>query len=181
MSLDRNPVVSYVDVETAAELAAACEERFADSELLLMAAAVADYRPTEVAGTKLKKDAERLELALERTDDVLAALAARRRPDQTIVGFAAEHGAGLEGARDKLARKGLDLIVLNDISRPDIGFDAPDNEVTIVTATGEEHVPRAGKGEVAGAILDAIQNILNPEEYNRGDGAARAARSRRPG
>ncbi len=181
VTLDRNPVVSYVDVETAAELAAACEERFADTDLLLMAAAVADYRPTEVAGTKLKKDAERLELALERTDDVLAALATRRRPDQTIVGFAAEHGEGLEAARHKLERKGLDLIVLNDISRPDIGFDAPDNEVTIVTATGEDHVPRAGKGEVAGAILDAVQNILNPEEYNRGDGAARAARSRRPG
>jgi phosphopantothenoylcysteine decarboxylase/phosphopantothenate--cysteine ligase len=184
VALDRNPVVSYVDVETAAELAAACEERFADSDLLLMAAAVSDYRPPDVAATKLKKDAERLELALERTDDVLAALAARRRPDQTLVGFAAEHGEGgeaREAARGKLERKGLDVVVLNDISRDDIGFDAPDNEVTIVTATGEAHVPRAGKGEVAGAILDAIQDILNPEEYNRGDGAARAARSRRSG
>src|SRR3954447_21193384 len=130
--LDRNPVVSYVDVQPAAELAAACEERFADSDLLLMAAAVADYRPPEAAGTKLKKDAERLELVLERTDDVLAGLAARRRPDQTLVGFAAEHGEGDEArdaARGKLERKGLDAVVLNDISRADIGFDAPDNEV----------------------------------------------------
>jgi phosphopantothenoylcysteine decarboxylase / phosphopantothenate---cysteine ligase len=184
VTLDRNPVVSYVDVETAAELAAACEERFADCDLLLMAAAVADYRPPDVAGTKLKKDAERLELALERTDDVLAALASRRRPDQTLVGFAAEHGKGgeaREAARGKLVRKGLDAVVLNDISRADIGFDAPENEVTIVTSTGEAHVPRAGKGEVAGAILDTVQDMLTSEEYNRGDGAARAARSRRSG
>jgi phosphopantothenoylcysteine decarboxylase / phosphopantothenate---cysteine ligase len=184
VALDRNPVVSYVDVEIAAELAAACQERFADCDLLLMAAAVADYRPPDVAGTKLKKDAERLELALERTEDVLSSLARRRRPDQTLVGFAAEHGEGdevLQAARGKLERKGLDAVVLNDISRDDIGFDAADNEVTIVTASGEVHVPQAGKGEVAGAILDAVQDILNPEEYNRRDGAARAARSRRPG
>jgi phosphopantothenoylcysteine decarboxylase / phosphopantothenate---cysteine ligase len=149
-----------------------------------MAAAVADYRPADVAGTKIKKDAARLDLPLERTADVLAALAARRRDGQTLVGFAAEHGPGgeaREAARDKLERKGLDAVVLNDISRPDIGFDAPDNEVTIVTATGESHVPRAGKGEVAGAILDAVADILISEEYNTADGPARAARSRRSG
>src|SRR4051794_35842872 len=132
VSLDRNPVVSYVDVETAAQLATACEERFADCDLLLMAAAVADYRPADVAATKIKKEADRLDLELERTGDVLASLAAERRPGQTLVGFAAEHGEGIEAARGKLARKGLDAVVLNDISRSDIGFDAPHNEVTIV-------------------------------------------------
>jgi phosphopantothenoylcysteine decarboxylase/phosphopantothenate--cysteine ligase len=179
--LDRNPAVSYVDVETAAELASACEERFAGCDLLLMAAAVADYRPSQVAATKIKKDSANLELALERTDDVLAGLAARRGEGQTLVGFAAEHGSGIEEARGKLERKGLDAVVLNDISRGDIGFDAPENEVTIVTAAGQTHVPRTGKGEVAGAILDAVADFLTSEEYNGRDGAARAARSPRPG
>jgi phosphopantothenoylcysteine decarboxylase / phosphopantothenate---cysteine ligase len=181
VTLDRNPVVTYVDVETAAELGNASAKRFADCDLLLMAAAVADYRPAQAAGTKIKKDVERLELDLERTDDVLAGLAARRRPDQALVGFAAEHGEGLEAARGKLERKGLDVVVLNDISREDIGFDAPDNEVTIVTANGESRVPRTGKGEVAGAILDAVQDLLSRKGYNSEDGAARAARSRRSG
>jgi phosphopantothenoylcysteine decarboxylase/phosphopantothenate--cysteine ligase len=181
VTLDRNPVVTYVDIETAAELGNACAKRFADCDLLLMAAAVADYRPAQAAGTKIKKDVERLELDLERTDDVLAGLAARRRPDQALVGFAAEHGEGLEAARGKLERKGLDVVVLNDISREDIGFDAPDNEVTIVTANGESRVPRTGKGEVAGAILDAVQDLLSRKGYNSEDGAARAARSRRSG
>ncbi len=176
VSLDRNPVVSYVDVETAAELGAACEERFAGCDLLLMAAAVADYRPAQAADTKIKKASERLALDLERTEDVLAALSAQRRDGQTLVGFAAEHGEGLEAARGKLARKGLDVVVLNDISRPGIGFDAPENEVTIVTAQGEAHVPRSSKGEVAGAILDSVQSILTSREYNGSDGAARTGR-----
>jgi phosphopantothenoylcysteine decarboxylase / phosphopantothenate---cysteine ligase len=181
VSLDRNPAVTYVDVETAEELAAACRERFPDCDLLLMAAAVADYRPAEVAGTKIKKGADRMDLELERTDDVLASLGAERRPGQILVGFAAEHGEGLEAARGKLERKGLDAVVLNDISRSDIGFETAENEVTIVTAAEETRVPRAGKGEVAGAILDTVQNFLTSDGYNSVDGASRAARSRRSG
>jgi phosphopantothenoylcysteine decarboxylase/phosphopantothenate--cysteine ligase len=181
VALERNPAVAYVDVETAAELAAACAERFPGCDVLLMAAAVADYRPAATAETKIKKDAPSLALELERTDDVLAGLAGQRRPGQLLVGFAAEHGDGLDAARGKLERKGLDAVVLNDISRPDVGFDVPHNEVTIVTAGAERHVPRTGKGEVAGAILDTVQDILTSEEYNPEDGAPRAARSRRPG
>jgi phosphopantothenoylcysteine decarboxylase/phosphopantothenate--cysteine ligase len=181
VALDRNPAVEYVDVETAAQLAAACAERFADCDLLLMAAAVADYRPARAADTKIKKDAASLQLALERTDDVLAGLSAQRRAGQVLVGFAAEHGEGLEAARAKLAAKGLDAVVLNDISRADIGFDADENEVTIVTAAGERSVPRAGKADVAAAVLDAAQEALIGEEYNSDDGAARAARPRRAG
>ncbi|HVE67381.1 MAG TPA: phosphopantothenoylcysteine decarboxylase, partial [Solirubrobacteraceae bacterium] len=172
--LDRNPAVEYVDVETAQQLARACDERFGDCDLLLMAAAVADYRPAAAADTKIKKDAASLELALERTGDVLSGLAARRREGQTLVGFAAEHGddgAATEAARGKLERKGVDAVVLNDISRPDIGFDAADNEVTIVTAAGERKVPRASKGEVAAAILDVIQDLLIRDGYNSEDGA----------
>ncbi|MGH2968457.1 MAG: phosphopantothenoylcysteine decarboxylase, partial [Solirubrobacteraceae bacterium] len=149
----------YVDVATAAELADACRERFPAADVLLMAAAVADYRPREAHAGKLKKSetGAELDLRLERTEDVLASLAATRRPGQRLIGFAAEHGHGaLEHAREKLRRKGLDAVVLNDVSDPAIGFDSPDNEVTIVTAQGDAHVPRAAKADVAGAILDML-------------------------
>jgi phosphopantothenoylcysteine decarboxylase / phosphopantothenate---cysteine ligase len=127
--------------------------------VLLMAAAVADYRPAEPHAGKLKKDAtgSELDLRLVRTTDVLATLAARRRPDQLMVGFAAEHGEGaLAYAREKLSRKGLDAIVVNDVSTPGIAFDASENEVTVLTDDSELHVPRASKAEVATAILDAV-------------------------
>jgi phosphopantothenoylcysteine decarboxylase / phosphopantothenate---cysteine ligase len=159
VSLPRRPGIDYVDVRTAAELAAACRERFATADVLLMAAAVADYRPATVREDKIKKaDAgETLALELERTEDVLSALAAERRPEQLLVGFAAEHGEqAVANARDKLERKRLDAVVVNDVSSPGIAFDAPDNEVTIVTADGEHHVPRATKAAVAAKVLDAV-------------------------
>src|SRR5581483_6763810 len=110
---------------------------------LLMAAAPADFRPADPAARKLKKtEHDSLRIALEPTADIISALAARRRPGQVLVGFAAEHGEGAVAyGRDKLARKGLDAVVVNDIARADIGFDTADNEVTIVTADGETHVP----------------------------------------
>jgi phosphopantothenoylcysteine decarboxylase/phosphopantothenate--cysteine ligase len=159
VSLPRRTGIEYVDVETAAELLAACEERFEQADLLLMAAAVADYRPEHEHAGKLKKDQAggELELRLVRTPDVLATLATRRRPGQLLVGFAAEHGDGaLEYAREKLDRKGLDAIVVNDVSTPGIAFDSPENEVTVVTSEAELHVPKAAKAEVATAILDAV-------------------------
>ncbi len=165
VALPRSARVRYVDVATAAELQAACEAESPSADVLLMAAAVADYRPAAAADTKLKKD-ERTELviALERTPDILSGLAAIRRADQTLVGFAAEHGEGAVAyGRDKLARKGLDAVVVNDIARPDIGFEGPDNEVTIVTTTGERHVPRASKAEVARAILDVVGDLRRTE------------------
>src|SRR4051794_6123630 len=157
VGLARSARVEYLDVETTAELHAAAEGAFAEADVLLMAAAVADFRPSDPAGTKLKKDGrDALSLSLVPTTDVLRALAASRRADQTLVGFAAEHGGGLEEARRKLRDKGLDAVVLNDISRSDAGFDVPTNEVTIVTATTERHVPLATKAEVAAAILDEV-------------------------
>lgn len=159
VALERRPGIEYVDVETAEQLAAAAVERFEAADVLLMAAAVADYRPADPHEGKLKKDAagEELPLRLVRTTDVLATLAARRRPGQLIVGFAAEHGDGATGnAREKLARKDLDAIVVNDIAAPGVGFDSAENEVTIVTAGDERHVPRASKAEVARAVLDAV-------------------------
>jgi phosphopantothenoylcysteine decarboxylase/phosphopantothenate--cysteine ligase len=161
VGLERNPRVRYVEVATAAELKAACEAEFATADVLLMAAAVADYRPTEAAQTKLKKDrSDTLTLTLERTDDIISALAAARRPEQTIVGFAAEHGEGaVEYGRDKLRRKGLDAVVVNDIGRKDIGFEGVENEVTIVTAAGERHVPRTAKAAVAREVLDTVRDL----------------------
>jgi phosphopantothenoylcysteine decarboxylase/phosphopantothenate--cysteine ligase len=158
VSLPRHPRVRYADVGSAAELLAACEAEFPAADVLLMAAAVADFRPSQVAADKLKKEGrDVLELALEPTPDVLSGLAGRRREGQVLVGFAAEHGEGAVAyGRGKLERKGLDAVVVNDISRPDIGFDASHNEVTIVTADGDRHVERASKAEVARAICDVV-------------------------
>jgi phosphopantothenoylcysteine decarboxylase/phosphopantothenate--cysteine ligase len=151
VALARSPRIAYLDVGTAAELEAACEAELPKADVLLMAAAVADFRPPAPADTKLKKDErEELVIELERTPDILSGLAATRRADQLLIGFAAEHGdRAVEYGRDKLARKGLDAVVINDIARADIGFEGAENEVTIVTPRGEHHVPRASKAEVA--------------------------------
>jgi phosphopantothenoylcysteine decarboxylase/phosphopantothenate--cysteine ligase len=153
--------VQVVEVETAAQLLEAARAGFADAHVLLMAAAVADFRPEAAVEDKISKTGrDGLALALEPTEDVLAALAGAREPGQTLVGFAAEHGEGaVERGRAKLERKGLDAVVVNDISRAEIGFDAADNEVTIVTAGDERHVPLGSKEAVAAAILDAVESL----------------------
>jgi phosphopantothenoylcysteine decarboxylase / phosphopantothenate---cysteine ligase len=162
VALERSSRVRYVDVSTAAELQAACEAEFAACDVLVMAAAVVDFRPADVHPGKMKKTADdrELEVRLERTPDILAGLAARKRQGQTLIGFAAEHGDGaLEYGREKLARKGLDAIVVNDVGQAGIGFDAADNEVTIITADGEVHVPRTAKSEVARALLAEVRRL----------------------
>ena len=159
VSIPRAAGIEYVDVQTAAELADACAARFDACDVLLMAAAVADYRPQEPHAGKLKKAATggELNLHLIRTADVLSSLAERRRPGQLIVGFAAEHGEGaLAYGREKLERKKLDAIVVNDIGGAGIGFESADNEVWILTADDEQHVPKTSKERVAAAILDAV-------------------------
>jgi phosphopantothenoylcysteine decarboxylase/phosphopantothenate--cysteine ligase len=159
--LPRQPRITYVDVQTAAELEHAAREAFPACDLLLMAAAVADFRPADPAAGKLKKAGrDGLAIELEPTNDVLGGLAPLRRPGQVLVGFAAEHGDGaLAHGREKLARKGLDAIVVNDVSGAGIGFDALENEVTILTAAGERHVPRATKADVARAILETADGL----------------------
>jgi phosphopantothenoylcysteine decarboxylase/phosphopantothenate--cysteine ligase len=149
-----------VEVETAAELEREALTRAASADLVLMAAAVADYRPVEQLGSKRPR-AGAWSLELEPTEDVLAAIGAARRPGQVLVGFAAETGAdGVERARRKLERKQLDLVVLNDVSRADIGFDSDDNEVVLVTREHAETVPKAGKPAIAAHILDRIESIF---------------------
>jgi phosphopantothenoylcysteine decarboxylase/phosphopantothenate--cysteine ligase len=159
VSLPRADGVHYEDVETAAELETAARRLFPDADVLVMAAAVADFRPPRAAAEKLSKSGrDSLALTLEPTTDILAALAAVRRPGQLLVGFAAEHGEGsVERAREKLGRKGLDAVVVNDISRADIGFDADENEVTIITATGEHELSKAPKRVIARAIIDLVE------------------------
>ena len=161
VALPRPEGVAWRSVGSAAELKEALEEEFDGCDVLLMAAAVADFRPAEPVEGKLRKaDRARLELVLEPTEDVLRGLAAHRRPGQTLVGFAAEHGPGaVEQGREKLRSKGLDAVVVNDISRPDIGFDVDFNEVTILTRGHERRVSRAPKPEIAEAILDAVQAL----------------------
>ncbi|MBM3665965.1 MAG: bifunctional phosphopantothenoylcysteine decarboxylase/phosphopantothenate--cysteine ligase CoaBC [Actinobacteria bacterium] len=171
VALPAPPGVRRVDVETAAELATALEAEFASTDVLLMAAAPADFRPSVSADSKIAREGS-IELDLEPTEDILAGLGARRREGQTIVGFAAETpehnadssaarrgSAGLERAREKLERKGADAIVFNDVSRPEIGFESAENEVVIVEADGEHPVPLASKHSVADAILDRVEAL----------------------
>jgi phosphopantothenoylcysteine decarboxylase/phosphopantothenate--cysteine ligase len=162
--------VRRIDVETTAELASAASAEFASCQVLLMAAAVADFTPGRPSEDKLSRAGSGgLELRLAETEDVLAALAARRVEDQTLVGFAAENGPeAIARAREKLSRKGLDAIVFNDVSRSEIGFDSPDNEVTIVEAAGEHTVPLASKAEVADAVLDRVAALRRPVPSKRG-------------
>ena len=162
VALPREQGIHYIDVETAAELEQAALRAFAYADVLVMAAAVADFKPAAPADAKISKTGlDELSLSLEPTPDVLAALSERRRPGQVLVGFAAEHGeGGVERARGKLERKRLDAVVVNDISRADIGFDTGDNEVTILTTAGEDrHVPLASKALVAGAVLDTVEAL----------------------
>ena len=161
VSLAEPAGVARIDVETTAELAEAVKTEFKRSHVLLMAAAVADFRAAEVEAGKMHREgAEAVRLDLERTEDVLAGVARLRTDEQTVVGFAAEHGAeAISRAREKLERKGLDAIVFNDVSRSDIGFDSEQNEVVIVDREGEHRVELAPKRAVADAILDRVESL----------------------
>jgi phosphopantothenoylcysteine decarboxylase/phosphopantothenate--cysteine ligase len=154
--------VRVVAVQTAAELLDACEARFDAADVLLMAAAVADFRPRAAAAAKIKKNAGPPALELEPTIDVLGTLSARRRPGQVLVGFAAETGDGaIAYGREKLERKRLDAIVINDVGAEGIGFDSADNEVTVVTADGVAlELERAGKDVIADGVLSRIDQLL---------------------
>jgi phosphopantothenoylcysteine decarboxylase / phosphopantothenate---cysteine ligase len=152
--------VEVVDAPTAADVENEASAR-SDADVVLMAAAVSDYRPTESDDAKRPKDEETWEIALEPTTDVLKLMGQNRANGQVLVGFAAETGdGGLDRARQKLTAKQVDFIVYNDVSRADVGFDAVDNEVVIVSAESERRVDKAPKDEVAAAILDEVENRL---------------------
>jgi phosphopantothenoylcysteine decarboxylase/phosphopantothenate--cysteine ligase len=148
--------VRRIDVETASELARAAEEEFAGTHVLLMAAAPADFRPAISADEKLKRQGS-LDLHLEPTDDILASLASSRRENQTVIGFAAEYGGDLlTRAREKLERKAVDMIVLNDVSDPEIGFESEMNRVAMVTSNAVSSTGKGSKTAIAELILDKV-------------------------
>lgn len=160
LTTDR-PGIVRTDVESAADMAEACKERAPEADIVIMSAAVADHRPAAPAGSKIKKDEGHLELVLERTEDILAWIGKRRRPGQVIAGFALETEEGLESARGKLERKGLDLVVLNSLQDEGAGFGHATNKVTLVTRDKDpERLPLLPKAEVARRILDAIERRL---------------------
>jgi phosphopantothenoylcysteine decarboxylase / phosphopantothenate---cysteine ligase len=132
-----------------------------DVDVALLAAAVADYRPSEALAGKRPKDDRAWSVELEPTADVARALGERKTPGQVLVVFGAEHGEeGLERKRSMLETKNADLVVFNDVGRADIGFDVPENEVVLVTRDGERVVPKAGKAQIASAILDEVERLL---------------------
>jgi phosphopantothenoylcysteine decarboxylase / phosphopantothenate---cysteine ligase len=153
------PGVDVVETPTAADLAREAKARAA-ADVVLMAAAVADYAPEPLTG-KRPKSGEPWELRLEPTEDVLGGLG-KRKNGALLVGFGAEEGeAGLERKRKMLAEKHLDLVVFNDVSRDDIGFDSEENEVVLVSADGERTVPKAPKERIAAGILDEVERLLH--------------------
>ena len=153
------PVPVGVDVVQAPTAEDVARETLArgDADVVVMAAAVADYRPAEAEQEKRPKDDRTWTVTLEPTTDVLRELGARRTNGQLLVGFAADRGErGLERAREKLGNKRVDLIVFNDVSRDDIGFDAAHNEVVLVSGSGERRIQKAAKERIAAAILDEV-------------------------
>ena len=153
--------VTVIETPTAADLEREALTR-ADADVVVMAAAVADYRPSAPSPDKRPKGGATWSIDLEPTADVLAALGASRRPGQVLVGFAADSGnGGIERAREKRLAKNADLFVFNDVSRPDIGFDASDNEVVVVSSNGERTIKKAPKTVVAAAVLDEVERLLS--------------------
>ena len=152
--------VDVVSAPTAADLAREVLAR-READVVVMAAAVADYRPGKAEAGKRPKDQSTWTLELEPTEDVLAELGRRRGNGQVLVGFAADEGEpGLDRARAKLANKGGNLFVYNDVSRGDIGFDSDFNELVLITPDGERHIGRRSKEECAVAILDEVETLL---------------------
>jgi phosphopantothenoylcysteine decarboxylase/phosphopantothenate--cysteine ligase len=168
LAVDPPAGIEVVQAPTAEDLAREALAR-RDADVVVMAAAVADYRPAERADGKRPKDDAPWEVRLEPTVDVLRELGAQRRNGGVLVGFAADEGEqGLERAREKRNRKGADLIVYNDVARTDIGFDAVENEVVVISSAGERQIPKAPKERVAAAILDEAEALLRERDGRDG-------------
>jgi phosphopantothenoylcysteine decarboxylase/phosphopantothenate--cysteine ligase len=160
--------VDVVDAPTAEDVARETLAR-GDADVVVMAAAVADYRPAQADEEKRPKDERPWMVTLEPTTDVLRELGARRTNGQLLVGFAADRGErGLERAREKLGNKRVDLIVFNDVSREGIGFETTDNEVVLVSEAGERRIEKAAKERIAAAILDEVAARLEEADGRGG-------------
>src|SRR5918992_543753 len=153
--------IEVVQAPTAEDVEREVGARAAKADVVLMAAAVADYRPAEALEHKRPKNGEPWPIELEPTADVLAGLVGRRRNGQVLVAFGAELGEeGLERKRRMLTDKEVDLVVYNDVGREDIGFDSPDNEVVLVGHDGERRVGKAAKASIAAAIIDEVEGLV---------------------
>lgn len=164
--------VTRLDVESAHDMFQAVEKVLAQASppvaVAILAAAVADYRPAAVAPQKIKKHSDRLTLELERTRDILGSMRTPLGFTGVLVGFAAETENVLAHARDKLERKGCNLIVANDVSQPGIGFDASENEVTLVLPRGASRpLPRGSKLEIARELVRVIESMAPPDDLSR--------------
>jgi phosphopantothenoylcysteine decarboxylase/phosphopantothenate--cysteine ligase len=161
--------VDWVPVRSTEEMRGAVRERASDSNMVIMAAAVADYRPVAAQSQKLKRGDKRLTLELEPTPDILAELGtdAAQRGRHVLVGFAAETDHLAENARAKLARKGADMIVANDVTEEGAGFDSETNIVTLFIRGGQEiPLPKLSKFDVANRILDQVLEFQKRQEYS---------------
>lgn len=161
-TVDRSTLsgITVVEVETAAQMLHAVEQHAPQSDVVVMTAAVADFRPIHVSDGKIKKHNGIPEITLEPTPDILASLGAAKSTGQVLVGFAAETNDVVENARGKLKKKNLDLIVANDVSEPGVGFGHSTNAVTIISVDGSEtFVPLADKHTIATAVLDSVLSV----------------------
>ena len=152
-------VAEFVPVETTQQMRDAVVVRFPDASVVIKAAAVADYRPRQTASRKIKRAGNALTLELEPTADILAELGAHRFEKQILIGFAAETENVIENARGKLAAKHIDAIVVNDVSKPGIGFNSDRNAVTIITAEDSLQVAESSKFDVAQRVLDTVVRL----------------------
>ena len=150
--------VELVQVETAEQMKDAALARAPEASVIIAAAAVSDFRLRSIAQQKIKRNGP-MTLDLEATPDILAELVTRRRAEQVLVGFAAETQNVLENGRLKLRKKGVDAVVVNDVSKPEIGFDSDRNEVTILTADDEISLPENSKSKIAHRILDVVLKL----------------------
>jgi phosphopantothenoylcysteine decarboxylase/phosphopantothenate--cysteine ligase len=177
-ALEAPPGVEHVPVTTADEMRVAVLGREPWASVVVMTAAVADYRAATPAHQKIKKSAGALSLALEQTSDILSEVGARRRADRLLVGFAAETERGIEHARRKLREKHLDLIVLNDVSEADAGFDVDTNRVWLIGAEGEaEGWPLLEKEEVADRLMERVAAMRKPARHALPEGRPRRERT----
>ena len=158
-ALDVPDHVDFLPVESAAEMHDAVAKHLGRMDVAVFAAAVADYTPARVAGEKIKKNADSLTLELVRTTDILGSARAHLGFTGTLVGFAAETEHVESNAREKLTRKGCDLIIANDVSIPGIGFDSNTNEVILVHPAHTETLPRASKHDLAHQLVQAILEL----------------------
>jgi phosphopantothenoylcysteine decarboxylase/phosphopantothenate--cysteine ligase len=155
-ALEDVPFVTHVPVVSAQDMCQAVQEAFPQSDVLIMSAAVADYKPAQVADNKMKKSDGELSIPLARTTDILGSLKNQKQPHQFICGFSMETENLVANSRAKLEKKGLDMVVANNLKTPGAGFGVDTNVVTFLTADGTQDLPLMEKSQVAEAILDQI-------------------------